>query len=451
MTVTAIFDIGKTNKKFLLFDQQHQEVYKEYIRLDERLDEDGFPCDDIEALQAWMVATLKKAMRDPRFEITDLNFSAYGASFVHLNKAGEVIAPIFNYLKPYPQDILDEFHQKYGDSQTFAKETASPPLGMLNSGLQLYWLKYAKPELFKQIRWSLHLPQYLSYLFTGTPVSDYTSIGCHTGLWNMEKNDYHEWVYAEEIDRILPPIVKTGASVRKIFAGKELNIGAGIHDSSAALLPYAILKEAPFMVLSTGTWSICLNPFNQEALSERDLQKDCLQFLSVEGKKVKASRLFLGNEYKIWTHHLANHFHQPHEIHRDTKLDLSILHQLRQFPAFTFKWEQIPSDHTRLAETDLSQFDSYEMAYHKLMQELADLQIQSILLAKGTSEIKQMYIDGGFIDNEIFLHFLSQGFFDIQLIKTDKPLGSAIGAAMVMENHEKIATNNTDRQHPSSQ
>ena len=58
---------------------------------------------------------------------------------------------------------------------------------MLNSGLQLYWLKKTKPEVFKKIKYSLHLPQYLSYIFTGIPLSEYTSIGCHTALWDYEK------------------------------------------------------------------------------------------------------------------------------------------------------------------------------------------------------------------------------------------------------------------------
>ena len=32
--VTAVFDIGKTNKKFFLFDENLSEVYHSYTRLD---------------------------------------------------------------------------------------------------------------------------------------------------------------------------------------------------------------------------------------------------------------------------------------------------------------------------------------------------------------------------------------------------------------------------------
>ena len=40
-TVTAVFDIGKTNEKFFLFDDEFQEVYREYVQFDEITDEDG--------------------------------------------------------------------------------------------------------------------------------------------------------------------------------------------------------------------------------------------------------------------------------------------------------------------------------------------------------------------------------------------------------------------------
>jgi sugar (pentulose or hexulose) kinase len=51
----------------------------------------------------------------------------------------------------------------------------------------------------------LHLPQYLSYLFSRVAASDITSIGCHTNLWDFSNNDYHEWVKKEAIiDKLAP-------------------------------------------------------------------------------------------------------------------------------------------------------------------------------------------------------------------------------------------------------
>ena len=97
-----------------------------------------------------------------KYHIKAINFSTYGASFVHLDKNGKIITPLYNYLKPIPDEIVAEFDQKYGN---ISDVTGSPQSGMLNSGMQLYWLKKSQPEVFKKIKYALHFPQYISYLF----------------------------------------------------------------------------------------------------------------------------------------------------------------------------------------------------------------------------------------------------------------------------------------------
>jgi len=432
MSHTLIFDIGKTNKKCFLFDENYQEVWKEYSRPKEIKDEDGFPCDDINAIGQWIKETYEKVLNHPGFELDRVNFSTYGASFVHLDNTGKPLTPLYNYLKPYPQKNLDSFYDKYGDKDAFAIETASPSLGMLNSDLQLYWLKYAQPGVFEKIHWSLHFPQYASYLISGNLVSDFTSIGCHTGLWDFENKDYHHWVYAEGIDRILPPVVDTTTSVQKTYQGKEINVGVGIHDSSAALLPYIFCDEEPFLLLSTGTWSIALNPFNTTPFTIDELNQDCLNYMRVDGGSVKAARLFLGNEYEIWIKALADFFNQPIDQHKKVKLDPNVLEALNRFQNPVFQWQSIAQVAKRGAITDLSQFNTYEEAYHKLVQELVDLQVDAIKLAIGKTALKKVYIDGGFVGNQLFIRLLAQKLPDFELITNKTPLGSALGAAMAI-------------------
>ena len=187
--VTAVFDIGKTNKKFFLFDKHYQEVMREYTRLPLTVDEDGHETEDIALLEAWVKATFHAVLENEKYEVKALNFSTYGASLVHLDHEGNVLTPLYNYTKPIDTTITDAFYEQYGDSLKIATETASPQAGMLNAGLQLFWLKKRYPDTFKKIKYSLHLPQYLSFLFTGIAVSEYTSIGCHTNLWDYDKED----------------------------------------------------------------------------------------------------------------------------------------------------------------------------------------------------------------------------------------------------------------------
>ena len=432
MKVTLVFDIGKTNKKCFLFDEKYQQVFREYSRFDEIRDDDGDFCDDLSSIGKWLQSTYQKIANDKKFDIKAINFSTYGASLVHIDKNGIPVAPLYNYLKDYPEELLEEFHSKYGDTLRIAKETASPASGMLNSGFQLYWLKHTKPEIFKKIRRSLHFPQYLSFLFTGIAVSDYTSIGCHTSLWDFGKKDYHDWVYAEGFDKILPTIVDATTSINKDIDGKTIKVGVGIHDSSSALLPYIRADKKPFLLISTGTWSISLNPFNAKVLSEEDLQNDCLNYMQINGNPVKAARLFLGNEYNLQVKRLNALFDVGKEYHHSVKFDEAIYGELEKDNRNYFEFESIAAFEAEERIISAVHFKSYEEGYHQLMIELLDLQFASAERAIGETEINKIYIDGGFATNDVYVNLLSRHFPKCKMRTTNSPLGSALGAALVI-------------------
>lgn len=438
--VTAVFDIGKTNKKFFLFDKNYKEVFREYTRFPETRDEDNYPAENLTSLQNWMKITFDAILQNDEYEVKAVNFSSYGASFVHLDDKGEVLTHLYNYTKTIEKSISWEFFEKYGGKSSISTETASPQSGFLNSGMQLYWLKKTKPEIFNKIKYSLHLPQYLSYLFTGIPVSEYTSIGCHTNLWDFEREDYHKWVYQEEIDRILAPLVKTSTSINTLYKNLKVRIGVGIHDSSSALLPYILSKKKPFLLLSTGTWSIALNPFNSEKLSRDDIQENCLNYLRVDGQRVKASRFFMGNEYRLQVEKLGNYYKKEYGYHREVKFDQNLYLKLIEKPSIYFRFEGISLQRKKLNKTDLEPFKTFEEAYHQLMIELMELQVQIIRKAIGNSDIKKIYIDGGFTDNDVFMKLMAHHFSDFKVLSTQCPLGSALGAAMVISNKKVKAS-----------
>ena len=53
-TVIAIFDIGKTNKKLILFNDDLKVVSETEQKFAEIKDDDGFECDDIELIEQWI-------------------------------------------------------------------------------------------------------------------------------------------------------------------------------------------------------------------------------------------------------------------------------------------------------------------------------------------------------------------------------------------------------------
>ena len=437
MSLTAIFDIGKTNKKFFLFDEQFQEVENSNIRIDEIEDEDGFPGDDLTTLTEWMRLTLESALNRYGRRITHLNFSTYGATLVHLDEKGLPATALYNYLKPFPEDLLDQFHHTHGAVDRFSLETASPSLGMLNSGLQLYWLKYARPDRFARIKTTLHLPQYCNFLFTGKTFTEYTSIGCHTGLWDFAAGHYHRWVREENLLRLFPALVETTKSMELNYRGFPLKVGVGIHDSSAALLPYLFAEQHPFLLLSTGTWSICLNPFSEKRLTTNELAQDCLNYLRPDGKTVKASRLFLGQEHQTQATALCRRFGQDEEAYRSIRFDRKLYQRIRERRKKCFVWQHLhlfASPDISGKSTVAADFSSLKEAYHQLIWELVDLQVQNLALALGTTPVKRIYIDGGFTGNELYLHMLADRLKDMEIVSAQTAQGSALGAAIAVRN-----------------
>ena len=110
--VIAIFDVGKTNKKLLLFDEQYKLVFEESRHLEETKDEDGFSCEDVTALTQWVKDSFQQMLDEKKFEIKAVNFSAYGASFVYLDEKLKVIPPLYNYLKPYSPELKRKFYKR---------------------------------------------------------------------------------------------------------------------------------------------------------------------------------------------------------------------------------------------------------------------------------------------------------------------------------------------------
>src|SRR5438270_7603843 len=359
--VILIFDVGKTNKKLVLFNEQYKIVYEENTRLNESKDEDGFPCEDVVALTEWIIDRAAFVSKNEAFEIKAINFTAYGASFVYLDKDLKLVAPLYNYLKPYPEFLQNKFYDTYGGTETFSKLTASPVLGNLNSGMQLYRIKFQQLELYARIKYALHLPQYLSFILTGELKSDITSIGCHTNLWNFQLHKYHEWVFKENINQLLPPIISCNSISG--YWNKSIPAGAGLHDSSSALIPYLYSFTQPFIVISTGTWCITLNPFNDTLLTSEELKQDCLCYLSYDGKPVKASRLFSGHKHDQQVKKLSEYYKKPYNYYEQLECNTAYLTD--------------SSTETCFNENDLKRYTDYTEAYHHLMTNIVKEQVYS--------------------------------------------------------------------------
>ncbi len=421
--VVAIFDIGKTNKKLLVFDSDYNIVREESVRFDEIADEDGFPCEDIGSLSAWILSKVGELKKSETFSLKAINFSTYGASLVHIDESADRVGYLYNYLKPYPDDLMREFQLTYADGK-FLSETCSPIMGHLNAGMQLYWLKHKRPELFARIRSSLHFPQYLSFLLTGKKFAETTNLGCHSAMWDFQRMQYHPWLEKEGIRSRLSPITP-GSHVVKInneYTGQDIAVGIGLHDSSAAIIPYLSIFTEPFIILSTGTWAISLNPFNQNLPDPAELSKGCLSYLTYRGKPVKTSMLFAGNEHDLQVSRIAEHFNIDAGFFKTLSADTgSMLSGTVSEGPFS--------------QRNLDDFHSPGQAYYHLMADMICQQTVYTNMVLKNSSVQNIYVDGGFCRNTIYMQYLANAFAGKKVYAATMVQGTSLGAALAIHEH----------------
>ncbi len=437
--VTAIFDIGKTNKKILLFDEMLSVVHQEEKNFEEVFDDDGFACDDIEKLELWIRSSVLELIGSDKYELTAVNFATYGATLVYLDNRGKRIAPLYNYEKPLTQPVDKKVYNRYGGESEFCRKTASPALGSLNSGFQILDFKNSKGKLWRDVKSILHFPQYLSFLFTGHIVSEHTSIGCHTAMWNFDEMRYHKWLIDEEINLPLPTDIKQTAET--VISGKRIDVGIGIHDSSASLVPYLKGAKKRFVLISTGTWCINMNPFNHSPLTKEELGSDCLNFLSIEQKPVKSSRLFLGRIHDKNVKYMASQFSVSSDFYKTININEELTNRLIESKQATFFREGILENHIDTL-VDYSLFNNISEAYHALVVSLTKLVAESVnLVIEEDNRIEELYITGGFTRNKIFTKSISLLFSNKNVYTSKVDNATSLGAAIVINSENKLDIN----------
>ena len=185
-----------------------------------------------------------------------------------------------------------------------------------------------------------------------------------------------------------------------------------------------------FILVSTGTWSISLNPFTKELLTDSETESGCINYMRINGKPVKSSRLFLGNEYDLQVKEMTKAFGVDKSLHKSVKFDQKIYSEIKENHQSSFRWKSI--DHKDMPENTSYPYKTFEEAYHHLMIEIVMLQVEDIKRISKNQNINRLYVDGGFTDNEIYVKLLSHYLRDMKLRTTQASLGSALGAAIAI-------------------
>lgn len=298
----AVLDIGKTNAKVVVLDVASGTEIATRKTPNRVLTDPPYPHYDIEHLWGFLLSALTDFAAEPGFDA--ISITTHGASAVLLRTDGTLALPVIDYEYEYSSEICDA----YAAIRPPFAETFSPKLpGGLNVGAQIHYQQTAFPEAFAKVATILTYPQYWAFRLTGVAANEVTSLGCHTDLWRPAEGKYSSLVDTLGIRSLMAPVrsafdalglLLPGLAARAKL-GKPVPVYCGIHDSNASLLPHLVSREAPFAVISTGTWVVCF-AVGADTVS-LDPKRDTLANVDAFGRAVPSARFMGGREFEMLT------------------------------------------------------------------------------------------------------------------------------------------------------
>lgn len=423
----AIFDIGKTNKKLIVFDDDLNPLFEDKAQIGEIV-RNGILCDDAERIVAWVKNSFQNAMR--KYDIKALSITTHGATVTYLRE-GRLNFPIVSYNHDINESIRRMFYEEFGDPFSLYAITGTPPWSrLLNVGIQIYWFKKSYPEKFAETDTILFFPQYLTYELSGIKSCEVTSAGCHTYLFDFSKRWWSFIAEKLEVDQRSPDFTEVWRPIGKLtINGSEVTITPGIHDSNASILPY-IARGQEFIFASTGTWCVFMNPYSGFNPKKEDLEQNILYYADSFGRPVKSLIFPGGYEHDHYVKLIRDRFGvSPLGIPPNLQLLEDILKRKKDFvtPGLIEKSGRFPYSKPGIIG-DLFYKDP-ESAYHILNLSLA---IQSYAAVESISEGRNIdvIVQGGFANNMIYLTILSALLPDRRILRSGFSETTGLGAAL---------------------
>ncbi len=401
----AVLDIGKTNAKLLAIDGHGRT-----LAATTRVCRPANGALDSEAIWEWSLAGLRDLAT--RFDLTAIVPVAHGAAGVLVDAQGPV-HPAIDYEANPPAAIDAEYDAlRPAFAQTFSPRL---PAG-LNLGRQLYWIARTAPDALARATAFLTYPQYFAWRLSGVMASEATSLGCHTDLWRPDIGAPSDLVAQQGWTRLLPSLRRAQdrlGKTRPLLGLPDCDVLCGIHDSNAAYLGYLAGAQAPFAVVSTGTWVVCFN--GQGDPAKLDPARDTLVNVDVYGKPVACARFMGGREYETIAGDAT-----------PTEADLARIVERRAMalPSFAETGGPFPGRIGRIAGS----LDTPGARATAATLYLALMTRETLRL---TGLATRIYIDGAFVANPLFAALVATLMPECEIFVSPRTDGAASGASIL--------------------
>ncbi len=476
----AVFDIGKTNKKIVIYDNELRELATSYTSFPSRnilksdiekfmkgesitfLDPNSLPpseeyieVEDSTAIKNWIISSLKSYAKD--YPIRVIAFSTHGATFASIGKNSEsgLSFPILSYTYEPGESFHRRFFELVGKPEELQEETATAQFGaLLNVAQGIFFIQEEFPEYFKKSEYFLLYPQYFGYLLTGEIGADYTYAGCHSYLWDFRKNTWS--LVADKLNvreklpkKILHPYSILGEIKREIAEEtglpNDVVVTAGIHDSNASLLPYLILERGKdFILNSTGSWCVIMHPMERVFFEREEIGKVVFYNLSAFGQPVKTAIFTGGLEHDAYMDIIKKLNGIDYFPEFDLETYNRVLEEKNLFilPTLLKGSGQFPDSPPRIVERGKTySFDeikkgNYPEFFKNPRLARAVLNISLAIQTKvaferaGARKVSTIYTEGGFRKNEGYNLLIASLFKDTEFMLSNMKEATAFGTAL---------------------
>ncbi len=451
--VIAVLDIGKTNKKIVLYSRQMKLLKMESKNFPARQMED-VRVEQVEELEEWFLDTLKEL--SGRYDIAALSITTHGAGAVCVGADGKPSVPVLDYTTEVDESVHEAFYREIGSRDSLQRETGTAELKpLINVGKMLFFAKRRFPEEFAATRTILLYPQYFSFRLTGEICADYTYLGCHTYLWNVWKGIWSDVVNRLGIAHLLPERIDFPGSIAGVIRPEvasrtglspETPVLVGVHDSNSSLIPYLLSGSGDFLLNSTGTWCVAMHPEKEAILTDDDIGNTVFYNLSVNNSPVKTAVFMGGLEFETWfklLQKINGRIDYPEFLPERAR---EIVSEAEYFilPGVVQGAGQYPDSTARLVSGDKSfrledimtgnsvpeLFLEYEKAFTVLLLSLA-LHSKVAFERAGLVRGVPIYTEGGFRQNKGYNRLLTSLFPDNPVHTTGIDEATSFGASLL--------------------
>lgn len=448
----AVLDIGKTNKKVIIFSRD-LEIIDEIKQGFDEVERDGVLCEDVEAIKNWFIENLKTAAS--KHKISAISVTTHGAMCVPVDGAGEIAAPTVAYTHDAGKGFDYEFFRHFGSREALQGVTCTAEIGsLINLGKLIYYVQKSYPTAWGNVRWVLNYPQYFGFVLTGKVGAEPTYTGCHTYLFNHREGHYSYVAERLGLKDKLPEKLQNSWDVlgkispeisEQTGLSEDCVVTLGVHDSNASLVPYIAAGFDDFLLNSTGTWCVAMHPTDNFAFRREELGKTVFFNLDVYCRPVKTSIFMGGLEFETYTKilqekHKRDDFpllkpEMVQKIAQEKKLFFlpSVVRGAGLFPEAK---PCVMEDGKRYDLASIEKgnhpkfFEDYELAMAALTLSLG---IQTRLAGEYTGYAGEghLFIEGGFTRNEPYKNLLAALHPDATVATTDLKEATALGAALL--------------------